>query len=596
MARRLEARWTLVGLLAALALIAGGCGGDDPSGGRDDEACDPACAEDETCEAGVCVPGHFTDEDGDGVGDGADRCPGTPAGARVDGNGCAIEQATVPAPDGPFGTGIRDFADDFTVSTLDGAFSLRASWTGRDAYLFLLHHAGSAYAEAIWASSPERLFAESPPNVHYFFLSTAQAAADREAVLTDLRGRVEAGLDALDARDHWAGRVHFVTDALEALDGGLGDFVAAHGYLAFAIDRFGRWREVGMLQDITVNPPTAEMRFLAAEARGFEFEHRLAWELDAIAAAGATEVVVFDGDRHDGGWEEGYATSVEIQLPPAAEMARFDSMAVFLYTACPDHLQGRDAGCNEWDYAHHLFLCDADDPARCDTELVRYVTPYGREGAWLTDVSGLLPLVAEGGRRTLRYEGANGYDMHLRILLWDAGKPFRPVEALPLWGNRSAIPWDGTYNDRFEPIAFQVDDPAAEKVSIYSVVTGHGFGAVLGNCAEFCNSEHEFAVNGTAFVEAHPEANSRVGCFDRIEEGVVPNQFGTWPFGRAGWCPGQDVKPWVQDVSSALVAGENTIAYRALFRGEPYVPVVTDPEAYLPELRLQSWLVRYARR
>jgi hypothetical protein len=33
-----------------------------------------------------------TDEDGDGVGDSADLCPGTPAGAIVDANGCSIDQ------------------------------------------------------------------------------------------------------------------------------------------------------------------------------------------------------------------------------------------------------------------------------------------------------------------------------------------------------------------------------------------------------------------------------------------------------------------------------------------------------------------------
>jgi hypothetical protein len=33
-----------------------------------------------------------TDEDGDGVGDSADQCPGTPAGAIVDADGCSIDQ------------------------------------------------------------------------------------------------------------------------------------------------------------------------------------------------------------------------------------------------------------------------------------------------------------------------------------------------------------------------------------------------------------------------------------------------------------------------------------------------------------------------
>jgi len=554
-----------------------------------DDACEPACEAGATCVDGVCVA---PDADGDGVPDASDACASTPAGEPVDLRGCALAEALVPLPQGPYGTGIRDFAGDFTVQTLAGGFSFHASWTGADSHLFLVHQASNTYSDGIWRSGVLPLLQASPPGVHYFFLDTEADESARRASLEELRGRVEAALATMDpaAAAAWEGRLHYVTDAVDALDGSLGAFFSEHPAFAFAIDRFGRWREVGLLLDLQRNEP--HLRFLASEAQGFEYERRLAWELGAIDA---TEVVVFDGDRHQGGWEAGYATTVEIELPSAAEMERFDSLAVHLYTACPGHLQGLEAGCNEWDYAHHLFLCDADDPARCDTELVRYVTPYGREGEWVTDVSELLPLLAGGGRRTLRYEGANGYDMHLRLLLWDAGKSHRPVEAIRLWGARDPIVWDAAYNDRFDAVRFVIDDPATARVAIYNVVTGHGFGSTLQNCAEFCNSEHEFTVNGTAFVESHPEATTRDGCMQRVGEGVVPNQFGTWPFGRAGWCPGQDVKPWVQDVSGALVSGENEIAYRALYRGQNYDPRRSG-EGTMPELRLQSWLIRYAAR
>ena len=611
------------------ALVLAGCG----SGGSDAEACEPACAAGLVCVEGACVPeapacepacvegfrceaGAFVpyapgsdpacdegstcvagtcvapDADGDGVADGSDACAETPAGSVVDLRGCALEESPLPLPAGPYGTGIRDFAGDFTVQTLDGAYAFHASWTGHDSHLFFVHQASSSYAAELFASAPLPLLQASPPGVHYFFHDTAAEESARRATLESLKGRFDAALSTMDpaTADAWAGRLHYVTDAVAGLDGSLGAFVDAHPAFAFGIDRFGRWREVGLLLDLQRNE--AQMRFLASEAQGFEYERRLAWELGAIDAR---EVVVFDGDRHVGGWEDGLNTLVQIELPSAEEMARFDSMAVHLYTACPGHLQGKDAGCNEWDYAHHLFVCDAGDTASCDTELVRYVTPYAREGEWLTDISELLPLFADGGRRTLRYEGANGYDMHLRILLWDAGKSHRPVEARFLWGASSPIVWDAAYNDQFEPVRFVIDDPETTKVAIYNVVTGHGFGTTLQNCAEFCDSEHEFTVNGAAFVESHPEAKTRDGCLQQVGFGVVPNQFGTWPFGRAGWCPGQDVKPWVQDVSAALLSGENEIDYRALYNGQNYDPV-RNGEGTMPELRLQSWLIRYEAR
>ncbi|WP_373046762.1 peptide-N-glycosidase F-related protein [Vulgatibacter sp.] len=581
-------RWSAS--LVACAWIAAACGSDNDS---TQATCEPACLAGQDCVDGACVGEPLPDADGDGVPDESDRCGSTATGSAVDESGCSWAEAPVPLPEGPYGTGIRDAAGDFTVQTLGGSFAFHASWTGNDSHLFLVRAAGNAYSDAIAGSDVGAFLAESPANVHYLFLDVEDDEAARRAAQEAMLSRFEEALALLDpaVAAQWRTRLHFVTDAVDALDGSLGAFFAAHPNFAFGIDRFGRWREAGSLYDFNDGAP--HLRFLAREAVGFDYERRLEREMGAIAA---TEVVVFDGDRHQGGWEAGHTTSVEITLPSAAEMARFDSMAVYLYTACPGHLQGLEAGCNEWDYAHHLFVCDEEDPASCDTELVRYVTPYGREGEWLTDVSPLLPLFANGGSRTLKYTGANGYDMHLRILLWDAGKQERPVEVRFLYGASGAIPWNEEYNGRFEPVKFTVDDPTTTRVGIYNVVTGHGFGSTWENCAEFCDSEHEFAVNGTAFSESHPEAKDRYGCFARVDQGVVPNQFGSWPFGRAGWCPGQDVKPWVQDVSDVLVSGENEIAYRALFRGEPYVPRLGGGGDYLPELRLQSWLVRYERK
>lgn len=583
-------RWSARGALLAGLLALGACGGDGSGGGSgtgDGKACDPACAEGERCVDGVCV--GPPDGDGDGVADEADACPETPAGAEVNRQGCNWQEVPIPFSSGPYGTGIRDLAGDFTVQTLDGTFRFSERWAGNESFLFLLRHAASSYSLGLFSSDFAALLAESPRNVHYLFLDSSAEEATRRDQLEAVRARFEEVLATLPEEDaaHWRTHLHFVIDPVEELDGALGEFFRAHRSHAFAVDRFQRWREVGLLVELTTERP--EIRFLGREAAGFEYERRLAWEVESLDALAVT---VFDGHRHPGGWADGYASTVEVEFPDAATLARYDSMAVQLYTACPGHLQGLEAGCNEWDYAHHLWLCDRDDPTRCETELVRYVTPYGREGEWLTDISPLLPLLADGGRRTLRYTGANGYELHLRFLFWDAGKTLRPVEATFLFGSSDPIQWVAGYNESFEPIRFDLE-AIPPRMELFSVVTGHGFDATLDRCAEFCNSEHEFVLNGTSWVEDHPEADDRLGCYRRVEQGVVPNQFGTWPFGRAGWCPGQDVKPWVQDVTDALVVGTNELLYRAWFRGRDYSPIVTNPGGYRPEFRLQTWLVRY---
>ncbi|MCH1423044.1 MAG: hypothetical protein L7U62_06105, partial [Candidatus Poseidoniaceae archaeon] len=67
---------------------------------------------------------------------------------------------------------------------------------------------------------------------------------------------------------------------------------------------------------------------------------------------------------------------------------------------------------------------------------------------------------------------------------------------------------------------------------------------------------------------------SNEGCENEVDNGVVANQFGSWPFGRAGWCAGQDVKQWNYDITSwsDMNGGTNHLTYRGLFNGQEYVP------------------------
>ncbi len=112
---------------------------------------------------------------------------------------------------------------------------------------------------------------------------------------------------------------------------------------------------------------------------------------------------------------------------------------------------------------------------------------------------------------------------------------------------------------------------------------GHGFDPF--GCGEFCTTSHWFAVNGklsTRSLGPRPGSNygewrgrngwmaptlsilgrphppteysalasptpvASPGCADAVLEGGMPNDKGAWMLGRAGWCNGRDVKPWVR--------------------------------------------------
>jgi len=157
------------------------------------------------------------------------------------------------------------------------------------------------------------------------------------------------------------------------------------------------------------------------------------------------------------------------------------------------------------------------------------------------------------------------------------------------------------YNPAHGPIHF-LKPASAQKVVFSALLTGHGWGVDEANCAEFCNHVHHFSVNGREsplLVKDHAVASSAQGCQELVRDGVVPNQFGTWPLGRAGWCPGKDVDWWEVDITPFLVEGENVIAYHALFNDTDYEPApAADAHdlGFSAEIHLVSALVFYGDR
>ena len=275
---------------------------------------------------------------------------------------------------------------------------------------------------------------------------------------------------------------------------------------------------------------------------------------------------------------EGYVAPVE-----AVEGIEADTLAC----QCEAPLGGlTDAtqGCNAEGTGYNDCGC------ACNTEIARWITTYGREGRWVTDVSPFLAFFKEGGTHKLRMQSGNRYDFDFNIRLSNRESGATPEAIRYLYSGKG---FNQSYNDDREPIVFE-STASTERVQLVAYITGHGWGAEVENCAEFCNHTHHFSVNGTEFVKEHLRAGQSQGCVDQIEDGVVPNQYGTWPYGRAGWCPGLDVKPWVVDVTDAMVSGENIITYVGLFNGETYVPTPSGSgQGFGANITMSSYLVTW---
>jgi len=508
------------------------------------------------------------------------------------------------------------------------------------------------------ASELGQMFERSPDNVHYFFGSYRDGAWMGDVTYMAGRVTFALATMSGEDRDHWSDRVHYIAMDANFLEGSISEFIDDQDSPAwFCIDRLQRWQEVGSFWDLNLNQNFSWYRFhfIANEPIYLNFEFGLERELAAMEyhASVPCDERLYAPERcikgesvtllewkmgesytHGGGW--GGGTNIRnVELPE--NMNQFDSFAVYAYEACADH-----KGCNEWDFIGALNAYEAscslseyenyedcvnqvlseyssqescenaghrwdagseDSSAGCEgkwdrvwkAEIGRYITAYNREGRYISDVTPMLGVLKNEDINEFNYWQPNAYGLTIKLFFWNENKDYTPVGAEYLYGATRKFNLD--YNNIFgseNPFGYNVTDNT-ERVEIVTFFTGHGHSSTDENCAEFCNHQHEFTINGmTVSLLEHPNGGTSYGCYNRVDEGVSANQYGTWVYGRAGWCPGQDVEYNRIDITGLSEIGENQISYRGLYQGDDYEPTVTDADGYLPEIKLRMWVIVYA--
>jgi cysteine-rich repeat protein len=533
---------------------------------------------------------------------------------------CAVRRCDdAPWVPGPRGVKERGLAADFTLPTTRGPWNLRERWTGCDNLVFAIDDPENSRASWFFDTPLDHLIEISPPNVHYFFITAdplyqrviSERALDARFVLQ----RLEPA-----ARREWEHRLHFVDRPVGELTGWIAAVLRLRRPV-FAIDRRRRLHgSLGTFPD----PQEFSRAPLAAQLRYFDFE--LEREARLAADPPARTITVLDQARFDYSPDP---DTVDLTLPPAAEMAEFGRMEIDLEASCYDE---DELHCPPWPQTVSLWRCGPPsascgdgvlDPTigeRCDdgnqldgdecsrycelrgesarrcpapVELARWVLPDRRIGRWVSDATPMLAWLSEGGPQRLHFRiNVNptarfvGLKLRLHRVADDALRPFAAL----------AVPWpggsfDAEYNARQPRFDFEV--PAGtRRVELVSLLTGHGRGSDQTACAELCNHTHHFSVDGgPELVHAHPRAGEPRGCEPRVAEGLVPNQAGEWQRQRAGWCQGLEVTPSVLDLTDRLSAtASHSLDYRALFGGRPYAP--RTPGGSSPRsIQLQSHLV-----
>ena len=478
---------------------------------------------------------------------------------------------------------------DRILNGSSSGWNFAENWTGDESYIFIHLQTSASLSTALWSSTTKaQLLSNSPTNVHYFFLSSrTTSASDIDNIKLEF-DEIINGLSQIE-QAHWNSHLHFVPERSLDMNNWLAD--ALDGKKAIAIDSFQKIREIGYLGNPTSFTGTY-IHYLAHEAEYFKYE------LGVFSDTGEPydEITVFDRTHYTGGWAA--SISETITLPSDNELSEYDKIEVELLRGCPDaNMNYSDAGCDDYDRIARMFICD-EDGSNC-LEITKWITPFDRQPHSLTNITPMLAAFRPGGTKTIKFQESGWPNslLTLKIRMYDLeNNSSSSQQIIPIWNG--TVLFNPEYNDNRPPTPFMVPNNAT-KVEFVTSITGHGWGSAgCFNCAEFCNSKHVFEVNGGVFEfeKAHPNASDNDYCMElsTIAQGVIPNQYGTWGYGRAGWCPGQDVKLYITDITDEIILGdENIIDYSAcrVSGGACVTPPTCGGDGYCPEIAMFSYII-----
>ena len=363
-----------------------------------------------------------------------------------------------------------------------------------------------------------------------------------------------------------------IIDSFEAADNGVLNVTLSYdvvpGFFA-SVSAGGRLLEIGWEK-----LPTLQM--LGWAAQWLEYKSALD---TTLSSEEALVVPIFEFDLMQ------EAASVTMTLPVSESDLRaggFDAMGVEFALGCDG---GQDQDCSIWDHCI-TFTADCGDgqenlknePGGASDEIGRWVTSFRRGvGHFLTDASPLFKKIFAGDdvdtpptctfkiqtegepwRATLSLRFTKSDDAEAESSL--------PSETLPIIYENMATKFAGKEYNENRSFVFDVPE-GTTKVLLHALITGHG------QC-EFLPSSHQWIFNdnnSTVFsssdiaYSSYMLAGTPFGCANRTVEGAVPNEHGTWYYGRGGWCDGMDVKPLVFDVTSEVEVGStNSLRYYGL--------------------------------
>jgi hypothetical protein len=262
----------------------------------------------------------------------------------------------------------------------------------------------------------------------------------------------------------------------------------------------------------------------------------------SISTLPGNTIRIFDAEAHNFS-SAGQNQFSNILLP--TDLSTYQTLLLHIDLACPA------GGCDPWDQTAKVSATTDQGTF----EIARYITPYGKAcGPWTVDVTDFKEILsgAVTFNSFVQVWGPSGWLVTIDLEFVEGADDFPYYKTSPLWTTDYWVYGDPDINDDLDELSVSVDDNS-ETSHIRATVTGHGQGNT-DNAAEFSNKTHQFQLNGVG-IDNHNlwKADCAANTCD--------DQNGTWLFARAGWCPGQQVIPYIVETPNVSAGDNITLDY-----------------------------------
>lgn len=209
---------------------------------------------------------------------------------------------------------------------------------------------------------------------------------------------------------------------------------------------------------------------------------------------------------------------------------------------------------NKWDQAGHLYVVDKDGT---EHDIAPFITSFRTPCQWKVDVTHFRPLLS--GNVTFKlvagtsFENNRGYMMSVSLDFYRGTLDLEPYRIIPLWnGTAHYKSPDNHFSDFFTPQTVKID-AITKQARLFITTTGHT------KVGEFTPAERTviFTPDKNIAPEKALRFKNVLWRSDNYLNPVRP-QAGTWQYARAGWAPGDMVRPWWIDLSPHMIPGKTS--------------------------------------